>query len=63
MTIIPGAFLVEAYMEEIRPEGEIRFIDYQIPELENVLEINLRKLLHAVLSASTWGFDSFGFWT
>jgi len=48
-------------MEEIRPEGEIRFIDYQIPELENVLEINLRKLLHAVLSASTWGFDSFGF--
>lgn len=61
MTIIPGAFLVEAYMEEIRPEGEIRFIDYQILELENVLEINLRKLLHADLSASTWSFDSFGF--
>jgi len=48
-------------MEEIRPEGEIRFIDYQILELENVLEINLRKLLHADLSASTWSFDSFGF--
>jgi len=50
-------------MEEIRPEGEIRFIYYQIPELENVLEINLRKLIHADLSASTWSFDSSGFRT